>query len=241
MLAHRWIPGFEDRYDVNMDGEIRSWVQGSRWGNTRRPTPRPLGTGLVKLTRADGREVRITGADAASRAFVLVDEEWRDVPGFVGRYQVSDLGTVRSLVTGTGDRTFTHELAPKPDKDGYRVLGLRDGRRRVFLRICRLVLSAFVGPQPDGHEASHIDGSKRDHLSNLRWEPQPVNNRRRRDHGTMPRGEGHYHHKLTASNVRALRTDPDPDFTTYAARWGVCTRTIQLAYTRRTWAHLEDK
>jgi hypothetical protein len=242
MSTHRWIPGFENRYDVSADGEIRSWVKGSRWGARARTEPLVLGGyEPVKITREDGREVRVLGIEAAAYAYGGdLGETWRDVPGFSGRYQVSDKGGLRSLVTGTGERTFPYYLTPKPDKDGYLVLGLREGKRRIWFRICRLVLAAFVGPQPDGHEASHLDGTKRDHLTNLRWEPRPVNNRRRRDHGTMPRGEGHPHHKLTAANVRELRADPAPDLDAYASRWGVCSLTIRYAYTRRTWAHLED-
>lgn len=241
MSAYRWIPGFENRYAVSADGVIISWVKGSRWGMRPRTEPLHLGTGPVKLTREDGRNVRVLGIEAAARAFGGdLGETWRDVPGFGGRYQVSDKGSTRSLVSGMGERTFPYYMVPKIDKDGYAVLGLREDGRRVFLRICRLVLLAFVGECPKGWEASHQDGTKRDHLSNLKWEPQPVNNRRRRDHGTMPRGEGHYFHKLTADNVRELRADPAPDTDAYAARWGVHPKTITSAYTRRTWAHLGD-
>lgn len=232
MPGYRWIPGFENRYDVSTGGAIRSWVQGSRWGDTRRATPRPLGAGVVKLTRADGREVRMSGDVAARHAFPSGVETWRAVPGFEGRYEVSSLGAVRSLATGSAARSVPRLLTPKPDKDGYRVLGLRRDGRRTFLRVCRLVLSAFVGPQPDGCEASHLDGTKRDHLTNLRWETRPVNNRHRHEHGTMPC-------KLTAAGVRELRADPAPDFRAYADRYGVRAHAIYAAYHRKTWAHLE--
>lgn len=55
-------------------------------------------------------------------------EEWRDVTGYVGQYQVSNTGKVRSLprlvyceYKGTPYRrtAMGRELKPKRDKDGY--------------------------------------------------------------------------------------------------------------------------
>lgn len=56
-----------------------------------------------------------------------------------------------------------------------------------------LVLEAFIGPRPDGHQASHLDGDRTNNrLDNMRWETRSQNNRRKYQHGTMPVGDRHF-------------------------------------------------
>lgn len=51
----------------------------------------------------------------------------------------------------------------------WRVKLSREGAKRRFL-LHRLVLAAFVGPAPEGFEANHRNGRKRDNrLVNLEW------------------------------------------------------------------------
>ena len=70
----------------------------------------------------------------------------------------------------------------------------------------RLVLDAFIGPCPPGHEASHLNGDPSDNrLANLTWESRPENNRRKHEHGTAPVGEANPAAKFTAEQVRAIR------------------------------------
>jgi hypothetical protein len=95
-------------------------------------------------------------------------ERWRPIPGFQGRYEVSDLGRVRSL-------QFRSVQGPEIMKSslnysGYHVLTLGSNPKRQFRLHC-LVLEAFVGPRPAGMQGCHNDSNK-DHnwLSNLRWD-----------------------------------------------------------------------
>ena len=82
-------------------------------------------------------------------------EQWRDIPGFEGRYQVSDQGRVRSVdryvrlvAHGVETRRLARGkvLAPAPGTHGYPsvVLGRDGGTRAVH----RLVALAFLGPPP---------------------------------------------------------------------------------------------
>ena len=90
--------------------------------------------------------------------------EWREVAGEEGRYEVSDDGRVRSVMKGS-----PHELKPwgRPPK-GY--LTVKFGHAGKSLSVHRLVLEAFRGPCPPGHEALHADDNHmNNHLSNLRW------------------------------------------------------------------------
>ena len=90
--------------------------------------------------------------------------QWRqiqDVPG----YQVSDIGQVRRAIPGTSTRVG-RMLKPQVNEDGYLHLMIR----RKKLKIHTAVLTAFVGPRPEGHEARHLDDDKANNrLWNLRW------------------------------------------------------------------------
>lgn len=69
-----------------------------------------------------------------------------------------------------------------------------------------VVLGAFVGPRPEGCDASHKNGHRDDNrLSNLCWESRAANNRRKAAHGTQIRGEQHKCSKLTAAEVTEIR------------------------------------
>jgi len=119
---------------------------------------------------------------------------WVDIPGFEGRYQVSSTGDVRSFTRkGPGDFKNTQPRMRKPDvtKLGYREITLfLPGGQRVRKRISRLVLESFVGPCPEGHEASHKDGnSMNDSLSNLAWKTHLENIHDKYEHGTMYYGK----------------------------------------------------
>lgn len=111
-----------------------------------------------------------------------MSERWLPVPGMEGRYEVSDLGNVRSLVTNHG--------APWPDGPrlvsqhgvGYRreylKVNLWQGGQRVAWRVHRLVLLAFVGAPPDpSYEVLHGErGSRCNELDNLKWGTKAENN-----------------------------------------------------------------
>lgn len=104
-------------------------------------------------------------------------EEWRAIPGYVGLYEVSDLGRIRSLdrtmASAIGHTTHRTEqpISPARDSKGFPIVSLygRDHTKRNA-RVHRLVLAAFVGPCPPGHEALHRNSRLDDNrLANLKW------------------------------------------------------------------------
>lgn len=98
-------------------------------------------------------------------------EEWRDIPGYEGLYQASNLGRVRSL-----DRLVQHNYGGTAVKKG-KILTPRHGRGQVtFIKdgvrsyplVSRLVYSAFNGPIPEGMQVNHINEDFTDNrLENL--------------------------------------------------------------------------
>lgn len=91
-------------------------------------------------------------------------EVWKDIKGFEGRYMVSNLGDVYSLI-------YDKKLKPKIDKDGYLEFGLVDSnKKRHFKRCHRLVAESFI-PNPNNYPIiNHIDENKSNNIvSNLEW------------------------------------------------------------------------
>ena len=120
-----------------------------------------------------------------ARSNMLCDEEvWKAVPGYEGEYEVSSFGRVRSLDRcvprlsrdgKTGVRYVTGRvLRPGPSKSGHRTVSLgRNNSKQVHA----LVLLAFEGVAPSGHEVLHIDGDPANNcLSNLRYGTRSENN-----------------------------------------------------------------
>lgn len=129
-------------------------------------------------------------------------EQWLDVIGFEGIYQVSNHGQVRSVKTGQ----IKKQTVSKTDKRFY--LGLWVNNKQKIVKPHRLVLEAFVGKCPNGMECCHNDGNAfNNHLNNLRWDTPKNNHADKVKHGTTNRGERCASAKLTLDQVNAIRKD----------------------------------
>lgn len=128
-----------------------------------------------------------------SKDHISETEVWKPIPAHPG-YEASNLGRIRGL-----DRTITTKRGVmKPFKGrimkpsdclpkGYLTIGFGAKKRRC-LHI--LVLEAFVGPCPDGHESAHEDGNPRNNrIDNLTWKTPKQNNADKKKHGTNLEGE----------------------------------------------------
>lgn len=103
-------------------------------------------------------------------------EEWRDIKGFEGLYQVSSMGNVKSLerqvrANTCGIRTLREKiLSDCMNKSGYNLVVLCKNGKRINKMIHRLVAEAFI-PNPNNvSEVNHKDENKRNNcVSNLEW------------------------------------------------------------------------
>ena len=93
-------------------------------------------------------------------------EIWKSIPGYVGFYEASNLGNVRSLnYRRTGN---THLLKERLKADGTVLYLLHIVGPPQPLRADRLVWEAFNGPVPAGHGIVHIDKNPKNNcLNNL--------------------------------------------------------------------------
>lgn len=159
----------------------------------------------------------------------------RDVPGFPG-YLVSDDGTIYSARHGA-----PRELKPSL-ADGRWVVTLFRGGRGLKVRVHVAVLTAFVGPRPEGMVACHFPDSdtSNNRLANLRWDTPQANEADKVAHGTTNRGARNGAAKLTESQAReALRRRAGGEtHRAIASSMGVSTAAIQLLCNGVTWKHL---
>lgn len=101
-------------------------------------------------------------------------EEWRDIEGYEGLYQVSSLGRVRGcdryVSNGIGSTKLMKGKVLKKgmDRVGYiHVVLSKDNKQKIFL-VHRLVYEAFNGKIPEGMQVNHIDENKSNNsLNNL--------------------------------------------------------------------------
>jgi len=175
-------------------------------------------------------------------------EDWRDIPGWEGRYQVSDLGRVRSLPRQRSDGSILTRgrvLSLRGSVDRYLSASLAKDYKTYPAHVHRLVLLAFSGPCPPGHEACHYDGDGANNtLSNLRW-GTPQDNaqdkvRHGRANGGCTRGELNGMSKLAPADVLAIRRSPLSD-ARVAESYGVSRACIYSVRKRRSWAWLKEE
>lgn len=95
-------------------------------------------------------------------------EVWKDIPGYEGPYQASNMGRVRSLPRVVDRGRWGAVDHPgglkKPTKrrDGYYHLWLvRDGRSRDFT-MHRLIARTFLSDSPHMEHVRHLNGHKWD-------------------------------------------------------------------------------
>lgn len=110
-------------------------------------------------------------------------EEWKDIVGYEGLYQISTLGNVRSydrIVNCRNGHTRTIKgkvLATTRSGGGYLKVMLTKDSVAKNHRIHRLVAMAFI-PNPDNlPDVNHIDEDKTNNkVSNLEWCSRSYNN-----------------------------------------------------------------
>lgn len=113
-------------------------------------------------------------------------EEWKDIPGYEGKYQASTLGRIRSLdrrvrVVAHGKETTRlmrgRVLRPwRVGSCGH--VGVDLGCEARAVPVHKLVALTFIGPRQEGMDVCHNDGNPTNNaVSNLRYDTRSENNK----------------------------------------------------------------
>lgn len=142
----------------------------------------------------------------------LESEKWKDIEGYDGVYQVSDLGRVRSLKYGK-ERILKGNVLPS----GYIQVGLHKNGRTKMKYIHRLVANAFItNDDSSKNQVNHIDECKQNNrVNNLEYcTPQynltynDLHHRRKQYNCKHRKLKGLYDHNLDyAENLEIFRAN----------------------------------
>lgn len=104
-------------------------------------------------------------------------EQWKDVKGYEGMYQVSNFGRVRSI--GVLRRNFKGQvvfinreriLSPFDNGNGYLAVSFQHNHIRKNFYVHRLVAETFIDNPDSKPQVNHKDyNRKNNHVSNLEW------------------------------------------------------------------------
>jgi hypothetical protein len=139
-------------------------------------------------------------------------EQWQDSVGYEGYYRVSNKGRVKRLQGfGCSKERILKLYTNRQNRYTCVTLSKRGISPKTYY-VHQLVLEAFVGPKPSGHETRHLDGSKNNSsLNNLVYGTHSENMKDRTNHGRhfQPKidncGSKHGLSKLTDSNIREIQ------------------------------------
>ena len=95
-------------------------------------------------------------------------EIWKDIKGYEGLYQVSNLGRVKSLPRKNHPKEEFRNLSP--DSKGYLRVNLFKNNKGKTHKVHRLVAEAFI-PNPNNYpQVNHKDENKaNNNVDNLEW------------------------------------------------------------------------
>jgi hypothetical protein len=97
-------------------------------------------------------------------------EEWKDIDGFEGLYQVSNIGRVRSLNHETNGKKYIGKVLSTKVTSGYPTVLLSNGAKKTLCRVHRLVARTFIENPTKLPEVNHLDGNKNNNcVENLEW------------------------------------------------------------------------
>jgi hypothetical protein len=112
-------------------------------------------------------------------------EIWKDIEGYEGLYQVSNLGRIKSL-----KRKRIRILKLFHDKGGYIWVSLRKDNIGHRMYVHHLVAFAFISGL--SKEINHKDGDKsNNNANNLEWSNRSKNMKHAYSLGLLPKGSAH--------------------------------------------------
>lgn len=172
-----------------------------------------------------------------------MEESWKDIKGFEGLYQVSNLGRVKTLEKEVShSRNKLLKVKRKSiikkqvfnKKNGYMYVSLNKDKKMYNFSIHRLVAIHFIDNFNNKSEVNHIDGNKTNNtILNLEW----VNAKENTNH-SFKIGHPSKRIKLNVDKVieiRKLYSTGNYTLNYLSKVYEVKTKTIKKVINRETW------
>lgn len=155
-------------------------------------------------------------------------EQWRELQTINPLYEISDQGRLRrKLANGDFNYLTGYDTRSHGNYHAHKING-----KKYYTH--RLVMLAFEGECPKGHEVDHINRKTLDNrLENLRYVTRKQN---------VLRGEDKCQSKLTKQKVKAilaLASIEGFSLRTIGGMFGVAPQTVHRIIQGKSWSHVE--
>lgn len=177
-------------------------------------------------------------------------EEWKDIIGYEGLYQVSNLGRYKSFCRfgnfhlGNGNDSFISKQTFNKDK--YLTCALTKKNKMKTITIHRLVAIHFI-PNPENKPEVNHDTETGDKTKNmfwlLKWATTKENSEHAWKNGLIVGRKGMKHpiSKLTDKEVLEIRSKYIPRIYTLkmlSEEYGIKRTSLSYIIKRKTWKHI---
>lgn len=176
----------------------------------------------------------------------MAEEYWKDIKGYEGLYQVSNLGNIKSIDRSIKRSTSLMKLKSKPISQyvgnrGYPMVSLCiNGKCKRYL-VHRIVAIAFLPNPLNKAYVNHIDDNKQNsNLENLEWSTPTENSIHAHKHGlaNVARGERQHSSKLTVDRVKYIR-ESSKTVRELSIMFNVSKQSIRDVKMKRSWKHID--
>lgn len=174
-------------------------------------------------------------------------EIWKEIQGYVGLYQVSNLGRVKSK-----NRNWKNNdkiIRQGKDRDGYLQIVLYKNKIGKMFKVHRIVALAFILNPENKPQVNHINGIKDDNrVENLEWCTSKENMTHawkiNLSNSVHCQGEKCHLSKLTEDDIyviKGLLEHTSLSQTKIAEIFDVKQNTISRIKLNKRWKHLNNK
>jgi len=179
----------------------------------------------------------------------IIDKEiWKDIVGYEGIYQISNLGRVKSLerfiLRKTNIYSYIRERILKQNLNnwGYFLVNLYKDKKSKSIKVHRFVGFNFIPNPSNLPQINHIDGIKTNNkVENLEWSNKSMNQIHAYKTKLIKptKGEKNGKSKLTNNDVINIRKRAnDQTRVSLAIEYKVTQQNISAIIYRKIWKHI---